>query len=561
MRRRDFGNTPNTSKSLRLLVSSRTLARAGQGGRVDAFRYSIPSDVLAVIAPGGIGALRGAAAANLPPAGMGDAAGPSGAVRDPVISAGITPGAQATPCGDLAPPNAPAKRSPAEACTRLNHARLPSTCLPCFVKQKCSWLSWRLLQHYSMARPLYECLIDVLMGVVMRVQRFGPCSPVFSKTRARAAFAAAALQTPEAAAATAMHPLRQATGMQSPSRASKRKADTHSRSEHPRKRAAAAALSDADQCLRENSAPCPGPLQLPGGAGALPQEVLLGGKPLAPPVNIGLEQAAASPKLSAAESIGSDPGQPASSDGRGMRPSGKLRFTAGEALGPWRGQGSPAAAGHVTPATGAGNSGGMADSSPLPARALGNKENLPAGLETSLKHSAGKAAAQGSSPARMTFRPSQHADSSAFPAMLPATSMLEGMHQPATNAKEPALLEAMGRMAAACAPLPAPLSTFCGHSDASEAHACPPLFCTPPLFCPPVEPSAKYLSAGAAANTAGAGDAVGLTAKPVPTAATAERTPLADMTLAASNAPPDTAHGSQGMDSAATAAPAGAWGV
>ena len=124
MRRRDFGNTPNTSKSLRLLVSSRMLARVGQGGRIDAFRYSIPSDVLAVIAPGGIEAQRGAAAAS-PPAGVDDAAGPSGAVRDPVTSTGTTSGVQATPLGDPAPPNAPAKRSPAEACTRLTHAQLP----------------------------------------------------------------------------------------------------------------------------------------------------------------------------------------------------------------------------------------------------------------------------------------------------------------------------------------------------------------------------------------------------------------------------------------------------
>lgn len=395
----------------------------------------------------------------------------------------------------------------------------------------------------------------VLMGVAMRVQRFGPCSPVFSKTRARAAFAAAALQAPEAAAATAMRPFRQATGMQSPSRAIKRKADMHSRSEHPRKRAAAAALSDADQCLRENSAPCPGPLQMLGGAGAQPQEALLGGQPLAPPVNIRLEQAAASPKLSAAESIGSDPGQPASSEGGGMRPLGKLRFTVGGALGPWRGQGPPEAAGHVTPATGAraGNSGGMEDSSPLPARALGSKENLPAGLDISLNRTADKAAAQGGSPTYVAFDAWQHASSSASPATLPATSMLGCMHRPATIAKEPALLEAMGRIAAACAPLP--------RSAVSKPHACPPLFCAPPLFCPPVEPSAKYLSAGTAANTAGAGDAVGLAAKPVSTAANAERMPLTDVTLATSNALPDTAHGSQGTDSAATAAPAGAWGL
>ena len=395
----------------------------------------------------------------------------------------------------------------------------------------------------------------------MRVQHTGPCSPVFSKTRARAAFAGAALQAPEAAAATASHPFREATGMQSSSRAVKRKADMHSRSEHPRKRAAAAAPSAADQCLRENSAPCPGPLQTPGGAGVLPQEELFGGQPLAPPVSIRLEQAAASPKLSAAESIGSDPGQPASSDGGGMRPLQKLRFTAGEALGPWRGQGPPVAAGHVPPAR-AGNSGGMADSSPLPARAPGSKENLPAGLECNLKHIAGKAAAQGGSPTTcVPFRPSQHASSSPFPATLPTTSMLGCMHQPATNAKEPALLEAVGRMAAECAPLPAPLSAFCGHSAASKPNVCPPLFCTPPLFCPPVKPSAKHSSEGAAVNTASATVAVGFTAQPISNAVNVGRMPLADVTLAASNAPPDTAHGSQGTDSAATAAPAGAWGV
>ena len=399
------------------------------------------------------------------------------------------------------------------------------------------------------------------MGV-MRVQHTGPCSPVFSKTRARAAFAAAALQAPEAAAATAMYPVRQATGMQSPSWAVKRKADMHSRSEHPRKRAAAAALSDADQCPRENSAPSPGPLQMPGGAGALPHDAMFGGQPLAPPISIRLEQAAASPKLSAAESIGSDPGQPASSDGGGMRPLGKLRFTTGEALGPWRGQGPPVAAIHVPPATGAGagNSGGMADSSPLPARVPGSKENMPAGLEISPKHSAGKAAAQGGSPACVPFGLSQHASSSAIPAALPA-SMLNRMYQPTTNAKEPALLEAMGRMAAACAPLPAPLSAICGHSAASKPHACPPLFCKPPPFCPPLEPFAQHSSEGTAANKAGAGAAVGLTVKPISPAANVGRMPLADVTLAASNAVPDTAHGSQGTDSAATAAPAGAWSV
>ena len=119
MCRRDFGNTPNTSKSLRLLVSSRMVARTGQGGRVDAFRYSLPSDVLAIIAPGSSGAHQGAAAARLPAAGVDGAAGLSRAVEGPGNCAGATGGAQAVRCGDLATPKAPAKRGPAQACSPL----------------------------------------------------------------------------------------------------------------------------------------------------------------------------------------------------------------------------------------------------------------------------------------------------------------------------------------------------------------------------------------------------------------------------------------------------------
>ena len=386
----------------------------------------------------------------------------------------------------------------------------------------------------------------------MHAQRSGPCSPVFSKTRARAAFAASVLQTPEAVAAMAVRPMLQATGMQSPSRTVKRKAHMPSHSKHPQKRAAAAALADASP--QENSIPSPGLLQMPGGAGALPQEAAVAGQPLAPPVNTGLNEAAASPKLSAAESIGSDPGQPASSGRGGTRLPGKLRFKAGEAAGPWRVQGHPMADGRAPSGTGAdaGGSGGMADSSPLPARAPGRKENLPPGLEISRMRGASKAAAQEGSPACAPLWPPQHASSSPFAAMLP---MLGPAHPSATGAKQPALLEAVGRIAAASAPLPAPLSAFGGHSAASKPHACPPLFCSP------TQPVATQADVTAATNAADDGAAKWANAKPISGAANTMRVPLADVTLAASNAPPDAAHGSQGTESAATAAPAGAWGI
>ena len=80
----------------------------------------------------------------------------------------------------------------------------------CPVEKTCCWLSFATLLN---GKIMY--LTDVLMGVMMRVQRTGQRSPVFTKTRARTASAAAARQAPEAAAATAVHPIRQATGIQS----------------------------------------------------------------------------------------------------------------------------------------------------------------------------------------------------------------------------------------------------------------------------------------------------------------------------------------------------------
>ena len=38
--RRAFGNTPDTSKALRLLVATHAVARTGRGGRCDPFAYA-----------------------------------------------------------------------------------------------------------------------------------------------------------------------------------------------------------------------------------------------------------------------------------------------------------------------------------------------------------------------------------------------------------------------------------------------------------------------------------------------------------------------------------------
>lgn len=46
MLRRDIGNTPDTSKALRMLVNARKIIRKGRGGRSDPFLYEIPSCVV-----------------------------------------------------------------------------------------------------------------------------------------------------------------------------------------------------------------------------------------------------------------------------------------------------------------------------------------------------------------------------------------------------------------------------------------------------------------------------------------------------------------------------------
>lgn len=39
--RRDFGNNPDISKALRLLVAEKNVMRAGKGGRADPFTYQV----------------------------------------------------------------------------------------------------------------------------------------------------------------------------------------------------------------------------------------------------------------------------------------------------------------------------------------------------------------------------------------------------------------------------------------------------------------------------------------------------------------------------------------
>ncbi|CAL8462295.1 g1826 [Coccomyxa elongata] len=46
MLRRDIGNTPDTSKALRMLVHARKINRSGRGGRSDPFKYEIPHGIL-----------------------------------------------------------------------------------------------------------------------------------------------------------------------------------------------------------------------------------------------------------------------------------------------------------------------------------------------------------------------------------------------------------------------------------------------------------------------------------------------------------------------------------
>ncbi len=46
MLRRDIGNTPDTSKALRMLVHARKINRSGRGGRSDPFKYEIPHGTL-----------------------------------------------------------------------------------------------------------------------------------------------------------------------------------------------------------------------------------------------------------------------------------------------------------------------------------------------------------------------------------------------------------------------------------------------------------------------------------------------------------------------------------
>lgn len=41
--RKEFGNNPDISKALRLLVSEKNVKRAGKGGRIDPFTYKVGS--------------------------------------------------------------------------------------------------------------------------------------------------------------------------------------------------------------------------------------------------------------------------------------------------------------------------------------------------------------------------------------------------------------------------------------------------------------------------------------------------------------------------------------
>ena len=68
--RKDFGNTPDTSKALRLLVSAHKVKRLGIGGRSDPFEYQVPGQqpgALSYISPEGFACVNAAFNQGPPP--------------------------------------------------------------------------------------------------------------------------------------------------------------------------------------------------------------------------------------------------------------------------------------------------------------------------------------------------------------------------------------------------------------------------------------------------------------------------------------------------------------
>ena len=434
-----------------------------------------------------------------------------------------------------------------------------------------------LCQH--VCTDVHACAHCYMPAVL--AQRTGVRSPVFSKTRARAAFAAAALALADGAAHAQSKPrVREYTAAkQSPGGAAKRKAPQCDTPVLPHKRLAPAPAAAAQGDGSGSNGTRTG-LPLAAGPCVTPVNPTNLGTPPSSEPHRGVQPAVDWPQPSLAESTGSDPlvQLPSGASGAGLTK--LLRFKTGVLSGP--GRAHPV---YQTPtAASAGDlasSGGTVASSPPGRRAVRcEKENVNSGAAAP---PSGRAAAAPWAPQLASA--ASKAPRAVMAGVSPSTDKI-------------ALFQAIGRMGAilgGCTP--APLSARSSRSAACTPRACPPLFCSPPEPAPMHGAAAGAATvrthAAAASGVAGLGSGSGLEGgrvraehgKQLGHAAVASGVasigsdsglqdrdvcaktglrvgswlPLADVTLALGNTPPDAVRGSQDADSAATAATAGAW--
>jgi hypothetical protein len=456
---------------------------------------------------------------------------------------------------------------------------LPARCAPARVRaQLCprpacaSFDHMQPAQGYARVRLRAVCCLHTwcFQAESRGMRQAAVISPTLSKTRARAAFGATAMQAPGSTAAAAARAPRQ----QRPHKGAPRVRPTSRRAAAPRKPASAAAAGATtggagDAASGSNALACDSTVPPSRDASRQPQAVLVGG-------SAGRAQAAASPEP--AESSGSD--QRPLPDGPGAPGlPGLLCFKAGAASGPWRAPAAPALESA---------SGRSARARPA-ARAAAEKENLPSAASAAGAPRDLAAEAAAAWPAPSLARISAWAP---LPALAqPAAPSMGTRASPCTKAP---LVQALARMGG----LHAPQFASGSHSAALAPTTCPPLFCPPPLAVAlPHTGRAGGLLASAAGGAAGhdtglagagGGRSAGsersralrpmlapsacsargrTTASLPPMLGSGERSPalapvlpLADVTHAVANTPPDAGRGhSQGADSAATAVTAGAW--
>ncbi len=390
-------------------------------------------------------------------------------------------------------------------------------------------------------------------------------SPTFSKARACATFGATAMQAPDSTAAAA----ERAPRKQRPHKGAPRMRPSFRRSAAPRKPASAAAAGTTagwagDAASGSSALACDGMVPPSCAASRQQQAAVAGG-------SAGRAQRAAS--LEPAESSGSDQRPLSAGLGAPGLP-GLLRFKAGAASGPWRAPAAPALE----------SASGWSVHARHALRAAAEKENMPSAASAAGALCDPAAEAAAARPAALLARISAWAP---LPALAqPAAPSMGARASPCTKAPLVQALGRMGGMLAQSAP---------GSRSAALAPAtCPPLFCPPPLavalhHAAPADGLLAAAAGGAASHDAGlagvkggrsAGSERSRALRPMmaPSACSARgRTvasllpassspalapvaPLADVTHAVANTPPDAAHGhSQGADSTATAVNAGVW--